>query len=408
MKSIIKTLTAEQKVWYGTLIAHTLTIEGVPRTFEENFTKIATPLFSSNDEVVAIIAQTFGDELPETTGNATLTKEILQEVLLSLIRFGYYFGGLNAKKKVFFRRVATKFEFSGREFENLYRDVLLQESAKANLKPAIITQKYSCKVCLAPNQVEHYKVKNKTQNTIFDPFGIAIYQGGRDGFASVDYNRIRILICSNCYFASMSPELFNSDKEEEVETIRINFDKKFQDLWRSQHTQCEEILKKTKGKIFSSRRPLDAAIDSYRLALYTHNHLIRSYPDNYYFHRYWVAAQMQLAAIYFSKNANKLGARHLKQAKDLLDRFVTKLNIEESILSFKLNALLSIYFKDFKMASGCLNMLLRIKEKDYHKLSAGAKPVLNRSIEIVERAWDDRTEFPEIVDTFHTNLKKKG
>ncbi|MBF0280629.1 MAG: TerB family tellurite resistance protein [SAR324 cluster bacterium] len=113
---------------------------------------------------------------------------------------------------------------------------------------------------------------NKGSMTTHDNiFGTTVYTSPREGFDACDYNRMQVIVCPNCYFASTLESLFHSLG---TWPLPLPFDLQyFSRLWERTHNQrLNSINNLGDSSWFSSDgRTEEQAILAFDLAIETHD-----------------------------------------------------------------------------------------------------------------------------------------
>jgi|GEM_PF-4522676 len=409
MENLAAEFNSEQKAWFCSLLAHVLTIRELPPTFAEDFSKRSEAFCQQQEQRNRWIALAIKKELPPIEEIDGVDAALKNQVITTLIIEAANYGGMNAATKVFLRRMAIKLNLTETAFDLLFRQAAKEQGGfpkagqqQSKLLKSVFVQNFHCKVC--SSKVPFYRVKNRTQTTATSPFGIPHYRGAREGFEAADFNNTRVLVCPKCFFSSMTPHLFDHEREDVQPDIQLSQD--FQKVWQQQYKRCEQLLSPVKDNLFQVDRSIRTALVTYKLGIHTHKLLCKDDPKCALYQRYLVAQQLQVAEILFSQNKTEEAIKQLQQASNTLNNFVFRLKTEESILPAKLAFLLSIYFENTSHASGYLNMLESLAKKEMHRLSKEGRKKLNRAIQEVNRVWDDRKIFQETVESFYANLQQ--
>lgn len=231
-----------------------------------------------------------------------------------------------------------------------------------------------------------------TQDNIF---GTTVYTKARSGFDDCDYNRMQVIVCPKCFFASTLESMFHS---QGTWPIPLPFDLKYFTVqWerglKFRQKRIEEL--EDVSWIGSDTRTEDQAIVAFDLAIETHDLLSNcDLENNKAFHQTLIGLYLMIQAEMLMNTGKPLEAdRRLYQVIRRLEPIFSEMNPIMQIRMARSMGMIHLYRTEGEKFSRYKNMLERTAQSSKFKENSPGERTLKASLEAMEHADQNREHY---------------
>jgi hypothetical protein len=424
-------LNAEQKKWYAQALIATIMLDGSLDESELSFLKAAICFVDCKQDQKELLGYVRNKMAPKLKPPPNIPFPIRVGIFIEVMRIVSADESMSYAEHAYLKQVADLCGFNADLFNSLIewcnRGIAWMQnksplisgcrlSAKRKSTPhlpegfeinpdnsSVINRDLSCFVCDTPEKVRSFQLKPHSQEPSRNIFGIMTYLDARVGYDYIDYNRIRIIICPTCFFASLSKDLFCKGPKDKAPEILT--DPKFRLPWLKDIKQRKDSFDGQMAEIGSIRRSNGFVIKSYQLAIKAADALAAVSGDDAY---RWQAVTMMMTLAEIVMNLGKVAKAEefLNLARERADDlFKHASSISQSFKAARLLLYIALYHKDIQSASPLLDFLREHYSKKMATLSAEEQSVLKKIFGETKKAIEDRTIYhKDKLIGFHQNV----
>ena len=230
-----------------------------------------------------------------------------------------------------------------------------------------------------------------------------MYDKPMGGMEYRDFNLIQVAICPSCLFASNQLDCFQRQGRE---FTNAPFDaRELAKQWPDSLDKRKQMVGEKREWVSSERRTTGQGINSYQLAITTHDALgrLEANADGEPTHqRKSVSLLMTQAELLMNAGERKRAEKNLRVVEKRLESLFSKLENQAGIRAASLLVLIKIYFKAYDNVGPYLNFL-----KNYSRVRSVApqspeSKALATATRITTEAWQQRAEYArDALKTFH-------
>ncbi|MDT8445696.1 MAG: hypothetical protein RRB13_02210 [bacterium] len=266
---------------------------------------------------------------------------------------------------------------------------------------ALLFREQGCYACDSEQPVRVYRLRPKSQKSRTNLFGVPYYLGPMtEKDDALDYSRIKVHICPECYFASTQKEMFRPKEAARIPTVFSN--REFLRLWSEgkERRKAEyRLIEEERDLILPGLAHVQTAFE---LAMHSIDMIQRFKPEEA---NVWlkVDCSLTLAEQLMQGGQNSEAERYLmdaeRMARDLM------LSTRDNLLSLKAARLLfqvALYQGNQSSASNYLNFFIRLKDDKFKDMEGAEKSHFTGVFNEVKRDFEDREELNKTkLDGFH-------
>ncbi len=384
----VKKLNTEQKKWYIDAVVAALIHEGLKEEKELNLLKRMFASTESREEQILLRNHILLQHRPPIRRPPPMPEGLTLLILMEVALIGARNGDMSYQSSQHLRLLADVSRLSAKSYNELMewinqsvlwkkreRDLLNQvrlnsseEEEEAKKQGRLIThpdnnsiqvRKVQCFVCGSGKDLPLFQLRHLSQKTSQNIFGTPIFLGANEGFDPIDFNRIKVVVCPACLFASPKKEHFIRQKKDQ--TPEELSDPRFKGEWIRQVLEREEQIEPYKKQISTIQRSLPAAIACYDLAIdavrHYHAHLPKESNQGQLINLYLTLAELKMQA-----GLREEAENDLRLAMDLAKQIYLKGRAPQLVLRCARLLLISaLYFEDEKNIGEYMNFFHRYK-----------------------------------------------
>lgn len=224
-----------------------------------------------------------------------------------------------------------------------------------------------CFVCNSRLSVKFFELHEKSQKPRRNIFGIPIYEIASEGFDPVNYNRCKVAVCHNCYFASPQKEMFRLKPDAGLPAILDSKD--FIEKWNAMIAENKSFLAGHIKELPILNRSFQAVIKTYRTAIKASS-LLAAVNHSAEIVWHTTTLKLTLAQVMMENGKRTEAEALLKQIQvRSMELFKTVKNRFITFRSGRLTLLIALYFGDLETADTYHAFFKKFKDQKYNQLS---------------------------------------
>ncbi|MBU2509999.1 hypothetical protein KJ966_01630 [bacterium] len=244
----------------------------------------------------------------------------------------------------------------------------------------------SCFVCNSQLSVKFFELKEKSQKPKHNIFGIPIYKIAAEGFDPIDYNRCKVAICHNCYFASPQREMFQLRNTDDLPKILHSLE--FKEKWNAMTKENKAFLEDCIEELPVLDRSFMAVIKSYRMAIKASS-LLATFNHSNEMVWHSITLRLTLAQVMMENDKTKEAEALLKQIQvRSIELFKTVKNRFITFRSGRLILLIALFFGEMETADKYFSFFKKFKESKYNQLTKEDQVLFQRVFGEIKRIME--------------------
>ncbi len=433
----VKAMNIEQKKWYVDIMVSALMLAGLRDEKEIDLLKYILENTENKEEQKVLKAHIFKKHRPPMHRPPKMSEEVLILIFMDLISihtskgvFSYQ-GEQQIKQLSDLSRITTAsftqvmewchrgLHWKGLRSE-LTSNVMLnasaedEEAAKNGLliihpnNNAVQIRQLDCFMCESKTPLNAFQVKHYSQIIESNIFGVSKYVRATEGFDFIDFSKIKVIVCPNCFFAATEKTHFCKGEKDKKPGILKDPD--FQKQWMDKKFHRQEMFNEKQGELKIIKRSLDSIVGSYRVAIETAQALLGVSDDDSFLGKE-VNLHLQLAEIYMQYKKKDLAIEELRIVQKVCQKiFTSSANDTLVINCAKILLLISLYFKETQPSHSNFDFFRDYKADKAIFLKYDARDNFNKVYKEVEIIWERRELYgSDELDgfSFKKDLKNK-
>lgn len=406
----------EQKFWYAQLLASAVMADDNVDQFEVEFLKQAVGFLGNTPEQKKLMNMVQIKRVPLPSACLVEDKHVLASIFTELVSIVIADEVLATHEIAFLKDVSLLFDFTDSYHEQLMdwcragvkwrqqKSTLIQgceqkttlpfeevEKTKVQSSKYYIPLKLTCFVCEGEQRITYHRHKVEDKHVPANIFGIPVYTFFKKKNYPVDFNKLKVAVCPNCYFSSSDPSLFRKDTTQLVPKLMRKGD--FIDKWLGNREQFSPIIQPYKSDLQTDNRSLDTAIAALKMGYTTHLTLAKADDKTMDHQRAAVSILMSMSEVQASAGMAKDSVKTLLQARKLTQSIFSKLSEGETVKSARLLFYMGLYVGDLKASSKYLEYLRKMQNEKGDTLPPEYSKVLIANLMEMTQSWQDRNNF---------------
>jgi len=415
-------LDTEQKKWYVDVIVAALIVEGAKEEREVSLMKKLFNSTKSKSEQLLLRNHVMMKHRPPLRPPPKMHEQLLMMIFMEVIQIATtkgdlsYQGGQLLKMVADLSRMPTKsytdlMDWCGRLVSWKQKGVQLVNNVKLNTSledqdaqskgllvrhpkvNSVQVRQVKCFVCDHSAAFNFYQLRHQSQQPYENIFKTPGYFGANEGFDPIDFNKIRVTVCPNCYFASTSKNQFSVPGREKTPPELANPDMRSQ--WVEKKEKRAGMFADRLSELQGIERSIPTVMQAYEIAVDAAQTLAHTNESEL-----WEQQAMNLrliqAEILMSSSDVATAHLRLKDAVVIAERLFVK--SRDDLTSFRCARLLlmaALYFKDERKMMVYYDFFLQFRSDKYGYLSNADKAVFTRFETEVKGIWDRREDYEQ-------------
>ena len=285
-------LNSDQKKWYAHVLIATIMLDGLVEETELQFLKAAMSFLDSKKDQQQLIGYVRNKMSPPLTEPPGIPAGIVLLIFFEVILIVSADESLSYKEQTYLKTISELCGFSNEFLEKAvewcHRGISWKQTknpliARCKFKgksagpqmqgglevhpenSSVLIRQLECHVCGSKAKFKGFQLKPHTQEPNRNIFGITAYLESLGDHDYIDFNKIKMFVCPNCYFASPEKKLFKKNKNESPPAV-LNSDR-FKERWqkdldrrRSEMSSCIKELGSIKPSLATVEKTYQLSI----------------------------------------------------------------------------------------------------------------------------------------------------
>lgn len=299
----VKKLDTEQKKWYIDVIISALIIQGIKEEREIHLLKKMILSARTKEEQAMLRHHVLKQHRPPLKRPPKMPDELLVMTFIEVIHIFTTVDDLSYHGSQLLKLMADLSRMPTRTYNDIMdwcnamvawkqkkRDLVAAVRLNTSLEDqeaeskgllsrhpknnSVQVRKVKCWVCDNPQDFNFFQLKAYSQRPRQNIFYIQTFSGANEGFDEVDFNRIKVAVCPNCYFATIHRKLFMLSEKGKTPDELAN--PRYRELWVEGKDKRAERLGEHKKEIDDIFRSDFTVVETYELAVQTAMAIARS------------------------------------------------------------------------------------------------------------------------------------
>ncbi len=411
-------LNSEQKGWYAKSLIATIMLDGLVDDTELQFLKAAMSFVDNKKEQHRLVGYVRNKMAPPLTSPPGISQDILLLIFFEVILIVSADESLSYKEQTHLKHIAEMCDMSDafldKAIDWCHRGISwkqnknpliarcklgsriqsLQAHGPLELNPdnnSILNRDLECYICESSTKVKGFQLKPHSQEPNRNIFGITTYLESLGGQDYIDFNLIKVLVCPNCFFASVEKDMFRKNSNDPAPKALKN--QLFKTLWLRDADQRKSKFKDHMEEISSIKRTLPTVIKTYKLAIKVYRVLGKMNQDQS-FDWQVVTLLLTLSEILMSNGKEKKANEYLEQARVAADDlFKNASNNLIAIRSARLLFFIALYHNDIRVAGPFVDYVRRLYLDNSDSLNPAELTVLKKVYGETKQALKNRADY---------------
>ncbi|MBU2509892.1 TerB family tellurite resistance protein [bacterium] len=411
-------LNPDQKKWYAYVLIATIMLDGMVEDTELQFLKAAMCILNNKKDQQQLVGYVRNKMVPPLTEPTGIPDKMLRLIFFEVILIVSADESLSYKEQTHLKNIASLCSFPKEFLEKAIEWCNQGISWKQTKNPLIARCKFSatstnlqaqgplevhpennsvlfrdleCFICESSKKTKGYQLKPHSQEPNRNIFGITTYLESLGDQDYIDFNRIKVFVCPNCFFASTEKNLFKKNKGENPPSALSG--KKFKDLWMKNVSQRKSLMAKCSKEIGSLKRSIPTIEKTYQLSIQSAQTLATTTNDQSYS---WqaVTLKLTLAEIMMSNGDEAKADEYLEEARQAAEElFRSASNNLVAIRSARLLFYIALYNNDVRTAGPFVDYIRNLYQDDSGSLNANESAILRKVFGETQNALKNRPDY---------------
>ncbi|MCG8333445.1 MAG: hypothetical protein MJE63_02945 [Proteobacteria bacterium] len=423
-------LNSEQKKWYAKVLIATIMLDGLIEDTELQFLKAAMSFLDNKKDQQQLVGYVRNKMSPPITEPPGIPEEILLLIFFEVILIVSADESLSYTEQGHLKNIANICGFDselldkavnwcnkGIEWKQNKNPLIAKCSLSVTSRPvethgplvpfpgnnSVLYRNLECFACDSTKTLKGFQLKPHSQEPNRNMFGITTYLESLGDQDFIDFNLIRVFVCTDCLFASTDKNLFRKSSKDQVPPVLGS--PKFKDQWLKGISQRKSRLTADLKELDGIERSLPVVIDSYTAAIRTNLALAKISKDQSY---EWqaVTLKLTLAEILMNNGDEAKADETVDDAMAIADDlFRNAANNLIAIRSARLLIFIALYKNDIRIAGPFVDYIRNLYLSPGNNLKPNELAVLKKVYGETQNAVKNRADYKkENLTGYHLDI----